>query len=41
MFAQNKEGYLIPCNIMVKIYPNLEEGIKIVGFLTEETINKE
>jgi len=35
VFPVNKGGYLVPCTLMIKILPNLEEGIKIVGFLKE------
>lgn len=27
--------YLVPCNLMTKILPNLDEGIQIVGFLKD------
>ena len=27
VLAQNKQGYLVPCTLMVKVIPNLEEGI--------------
>lgn len=35
VFPMTKAGYLVPCTLMVKILPNLEEGIKIVGFLKD------
>lgn len=35
VFPINKRGYLVPCTLMIKILPNLEEGVKIVGFLKE------
>lgn len=31
----NKGGYLVPCTLMIKILPNLDEGIQIVGFLKD------
>ncbi|KAL4466115.1 hypothetical protein ABPG74_004352 [Tetrahymena malaccensis] len=31
----NKNGYIIPTSIMVKVLPNLDQGIQIVGFLKE------
>ncbi|KAL4485750.1 hypothetical protein ABPG72_012290 [Tetrahymena utriculariae] len=31
----NKNGYVIPTSIMVKVLPNLDQGIQIVGFLKE------
>lgn len=33
IFPNNKNGYLIPCSLMIKVLPNLDDGIKIVGFL--------
>ena len=35
VFPINKKGYLVPCTLMIKILPNLDEGIRIVGFLRE------
>jgi len=33
VFPMMKSGYILPCSLLVKIFPNLEEGIKVVGFL--------
>ncbi len=33
VLAMHKNGYLVPCILMTKIYPNLDEGIRVVGFL--------
>ena len=33
--AKNKSGYAVPSTLMVKILPNLDDGIKIVGFLKD------
>jgi len=33
IYAMNKSGYIVPCGLMVKVYPNLDEGIRVVGFL--------
>ena len=35
VFPVTKAGYIVPCSLMVKILPNLEDGIKIVGFLKD------
>ncbi|EAR83936.2 PAS domain S-box protein (macronuclear) [Tetrahymena thermophila SB210] len=35
IFCLHKKGYLIPCTIMIKVLPNLDSGIQIVGFLKE------
>ena len=35
VFPQNKNGYLVPCTLMIKVLPNLNEGIQIVGFLKD------
>ncbi|KAL4459259.1 hypothetical protein ABPG73_001296 [Tetrahymena malaccensis] len=35
VFCLHKKGYLIPCTIMIKVLPNLDNGIQIVGFLKE------
>ena len=35
VFPQNKQGYLIPSTLMIKVLPNLNEGIQIVGFLKD------
>ena len=34
--AQNKDGFIVPCILMVKILPTLEEGVQFVGFLKEK-----
>lgn len=31
----NKLGYIVPSTLMIKVLPNLDEGIQIVGFLKE------
>jgi len=31
----NKNGYIVPSTLMVKVLPNLDEGIQMVGFLKE------
>jgi len=31
----NKSGYIVPSTLMIKVLPNLDEGIQIVGFLKE------
>lgn len=33
VFALNKSGYIVPCTLMIKVFPNLNEGIRVVGFL--------
>lgn len=35
VFPVTKAGYIVPCTLMVKILPNLDEGIKVVGFLKD------
>lgn len=35
VYPQNKNGYIIPCTLMIKVLPNLDEGIRIVGFFKE------
>ena len=35
VLCQNKLGYLVPCTLMIKVLPNLDEGIQIVGFLKD------
>ena len=35
ILPQTKSGYVIPCTIMVKVLPNLDDGIKMVGFLKD------
>lgn len=40
VLALNKQQYLIPCSLMIKVLPNLDEGIQIVGFLKEIDIQQ-
>lgn len=35
VFPVNKEGYIVPCTLTVRIIPNLNEGLKTVGFLND------
>lgn len=35
VFPINKHGYMVPCSLMIKVLPNLDEGIRLVGFLKE------
>ncbi|EGR31396.1 PAS domain S-box family protein [Ichthyophthirius multifiliis] len=35
VLAMKKNKFLVPCTIMIKILPNLDEGITIVGFLKD------
>jgi len=35
VFPADKNGYLIPCNVVVYILPTLKEGIRLAGFLRE------
>lgn len=35
IFPVNKHGYLVPSNLMIKLLPELDKGIKVVGFLNE------
>jgi len=39
VFPMNKAGYIVPCALMIKIYPNLEQGIRVVGFLRKLEFN--
>ncbi len=34
-FPVNKAGYIVPCSLMVKVLPNLNAGIRFIGFLRE------
>lgn len=27
VMAINAQGFMVPCNIMIKVFPNLEDGI--------------
>lgn len=35
IFPVDKSGYIVPCSLMIKILPNLDEGIRLVGFLKD------
>eukprot|EP00331_Platyophrya_macrostoma_P019490 CAMPEP_0176470080 /NCGR_PEP_ID=MMETSP0127-20121128/40245_1 /TAXON_ID=938130 /ORGANISM="Platyophrya macrostoma, Strain WH" /LENGTH=784 /DNA_ID=CAMNT_0017864311 /DNA_START=1009 /DNA_END=3359 /DNA_ORIENTATION=- len=35
VFPITKAGYIIPCSLMIKILPNLDDGVKLVGFLKD------
>mgnify|MGYP000952821047 CR=1 FL=1 len=35
VFPVNKQGYIVPCTLMSKILPSLDEGLRLVGFLKE------
>ena len=37
VYPINKQGYVVACQLYIKILPNLEKGIQIVGFLNEES----
>lgn len=32
----NKDGFIVPSNLMIKILPNLEDGLQFVGFFKEK-----
>ena len=34
VFPVDKEGYLVPCSIILKVLPNLGDGLRIAGLLT-------
>jgi PAS domain S-box-containing protein len=36
VYPVNKNGYVVACQLFIKILPNLQKGIQIVGFLNEE-----
>ena len=36
VLCMNSQGYLLPCSLMIKVLPNLSQGISIVGFLSDE-----
>jgi len=36
VFAMSKEGYIIPCTLLIKIMPSLANGIQILSFLNEK-----
>lgn len=31
----NKDGFLVPCNNILKVYPNLDQGVHFVSFIQE------
>ena len=35
--ALTKDGYIKPMNIFLKVLPDLEQGVKVVGFMNEIT----
>ena len=35
----SKQGFIVPCTLMIKILPDLDEGIRIVGFLKDMEID--
>lgn len=35
IFPVGKSGYIVPCQIIIKVLPNLERGIQMVGFMKE------
>ena len=35
VFPLSKKGYIVPCTLMIKILPNLENGVRLVGFLDD------
>ena len=35
VFPLDKDGYIVPCSLMIKVLPNLDEGIRLVGFLKD------
>jgi PAS domain S-box-containing protein len=37
VFALHILGYIVPCNILCKVIPTLENGIEIIGFITVAT----
>jgi len=39
VFPMNKAGYIVPCALMIKVYPNLDQGIRVVGFLRKLELN--
>ena len=36
VYPINKKGYLLPSTIMIKLFPELYDGVRIIGFLNEE-----
>lgn len=35
VFSKNRRGFMLPCNLLIKVVPKVSEGIKIVGVFTE------
>jgi len=35
VFPVNKAGFMVPCTLMIKVLPTLDEGIRVVGFLKD------
>lgn len=35
VYPQNKQGYIVPCTLLIKVLPSLEEGIQFVSFLKD------
>ncbi len=35
VFPIHKDEYIVPCMLLLKLLPNLDEGIRIIGFLKE------
>ncbi|KRX00126.1 hypothetical protein PPERSA_10625 [Pseudocohnilembus persalinus] len=40
VFAEESHGYLVPCKLMIKVFPSLQEGVQIVGFLTKKVFKQ-
>ena len=36
VYAMNKDGYVIPCTLLIKVVPSLTDGIQTIGFLKEK-----
>lgn len=36
VYSMSKDGYIIPCTLLIKVLPSLFDGIQIVGFLKEK-----
>jgi hypothetical protein len=35
VLAQHIRGFLVPCNLLVRLVPNLDRGIQFIGFVTK------
>jgi PAS domain S-box-containing protein len=35
VFPLTKKGYVVPCTLMIKVLPDLTNGVRLVGFLNE------